>query len=136
MEVTDSFVLVAYLLKFGSFKNPFALMTGLSELYLRFILKIYSVGTNEKSDFYELWQQYNLLKIMEMSDLAWYLPWGIYTYVLTRSHSRNSLAVAEALSLKRSSSGVTLLFEHSTSRASELEHLEIFSCLQGNQLAW
>ena len=33
-------------------------------------------------------------------------------------------------------SGVTLLFEHSLSRASEIDYFEIFSCLQGNQLAW
>ena len=32
-------------------------------------------------------------------------------------------------------SGVTLRFEHSPSRASEIEHLEIFSCPQENQLA-
>ena len=32
-------------------------------------------------------------------------------------------------------SGVTLLFEHSLSRASEIDYFEIFSCLQGNQLA-
>ena len=30
--------------------------------------------------------------------------------------------------------GVTLLFEHSTSRASEIEHFETFSRLRENQL--
>ena len=65
-------------------------------------------------------------------DLAWYLQWGIYTDILTRTHSDNLLAAAEAPSLKISSSGV--LFEHSRSWASEIEHLEIFSHPQGNQL--
>ena len=32
-------------------------------------------------------------------------------------------------------SGVTLLFEHSPSWVSEIEHFEIFSCPQENQLA-
>ena len=32
-------------------------------------------------------------------------------------------------------SGVTYLFEHSPSRASEIEHFEIFSFRQENQLA-
>ena len=32
--------------------------------------KIYPFGTNEKSDFLELWQQQKLLKTMEMSE-AW-----------------------------------------------------------------
>ena len=31
-------------------------------------------------------------------------------------------------------SGVTLLFEQSPSQASEIEHFEIFSCSQENQL--
>ena len=34
------------------------------------------------------------------------------------------------------SSGVTLLFEHPPSQASELEHFEIFSRPWENQLAW
>ena len=64
--------------------------------------------------------------------LAWYLQWGIYTDILTRTHSDNLLEAAEAPILKISSSGV--LFEHSYSWASEIEHLEIFSHPQGNQL--
>ena len=31
---------------------------------------------------------------------------------------------------------VTYLFEHSPCRATEIEHFEIFSCPQENQLAW
>ena len=49
--------------KFGSFKNPLATITSLSELYF-----FSSVGTNEKSDFYELWQLHKQLKTMEMSE--------------------------------------------------------------------
>ena len=42
---------------------------GTSRTLLQQLLKIYSVGTNEKSDFYELWQQHKLLKTMEMSEV-------------------------------------------------------------------
>ena len=34
--------------------------------------------------------------------LTWYLQWGIYTSMPTWTHSHNSLAEAEALSLKTS----------------------------------
>ena len=54
--------------KFGSFKNNFATITSLSELYLRFRI-IYSVDKIEKKDFYELWQQHKQLKKMEMSEV-------------------------------------------------------------------
>ena len=46
--------------KFGHLKNPFAMITSLSELYIQ---EIYS-------DFYELWQQYKQQKTIEMSE-AW-----------------------------------------------------------------
>ena len=32
-------------------------------------VNIYSVGTDERSDFYELWLQHNQLKTMEMDEL-------------------------------------------------------------------
>ena len=60
-EMTGSFILSAY----ASFKNPFATITSLSELYIQ---RIYSVGTNEKSDFYELWHRHKQLKTMEISE--------------------------------------------------------------------
>ena len=41
--------------RFGSFNNPFALITRLS-----------AAGTNKRSDFYNLWLQQKLLKTMEM----------------------------------------------------------------------
>ena len=63
----DSFVLVC---KSGSFKNPFETITTLSEPYFTLIQKVYSVGANERNDFYELWQQHKLLKIMEISEVS------------------------------------------------------------------
>ena len=42
---------------------------------------MYSVGTNEKNDFYELWQLHKQLKIMEMSELDLiFTLWDIYRY--------------------------------------------------------
>ena len=62
-EVIDScFISIC---KFGSFKNPFAMITSLSKLYLR--IRRFSLGTIKKSDFYELWQQHKQLKTMEMN---------------------------------------------------------------------
>ena len=47
--------------RFGSFKNPFATITSLSELYFklrRFIL----LGQRNKNVFYELWQKHKKLR--------------------------------------------------------------------------
>ena len=55
--------------KFGSFMNSFAMITSLSELYLRFRRFILLVQTKKKSDFYELWQQYKLMRTMEISEV-------------------------------------------------------------------
>ena len=54
------------------------------------------------------------------------VQWGnVYNMkIMSRNSSPLSLA-----------SGVTLLFEHSPSRTSEIEHFEIFSRLRENQLA-
>ena len=52
-EVMDSFALVAY--------ANLAASRNLSQ-------KIYFAGTNEKSDFYELWQQHKLLKNIKISE--------------------------------------------------------------------
>ena len=44
--------------------------------------KIYYVGTNEKSDFYELWQQHKQLRTIEMSE-TWpdiYDEWYIHQF--------------------------------------------------------
>ena len=44
--------------EFGGFNNYFAMIN-----------KIFSVGKNEKNDFFEIWQQHKLLKTMEMSEV-------------------------------------------------------------------
>ena len=62
----DSFVLVAYA-NLENFKNPFATIIYMSELYFRF--RRFIVGTNEKRDFYELWQHHKMLNTMEMSEV-------------------------------------------------------------------
>ena len=61
----DSFVLLAY----ASLATSKTLLQQLLAC-LNFTLdsKDYSVGTNEKSDFYELWQQHKQLKTTEMSE--------------------------------------------------------------------
>ena len=57
--------------KIGSFKNPFAKITSLSELYFRIRRFILLVQT-KKSDFYQLWQQHKLLKTaMKQGKLLW-----------------------------------------------------------------
>ena len=65
-EVMDCYF--SSICKFGSFRNPFAMITSLSELYFRFRRFILLVQT-KKSDFYGLWQQHKLLKTMEMSEV-------------------------------------------------------------------
>ena len=64
-EVMDSFVLLAYVCLAAS-------RTLLQRLLacLNFTLnqKIFLFGANEKTDFYELWQQHKQLKTMEMNE--------------------------------------------------------------------
>ena len=55
--------------------------------------------TNNKNDFYQ-WR------------LTWYLPWGIYASIPTWTHSQNSLAAVEALSIKISFLGISLKWSH------------------------
>ena len=50
-----------------SFKNPFAVITSLSEILFRFRRFIMLVQT-KKSDFYELWQQHKQHKTMKISE--------------------------------------------------------------------
>ena len=80
--------------KFGSFKTPFAMITRLSELYFR-VKKIYPFSTNGSN--WKPWRWVRLDLIRSMRD--------IYTSISTWIHSQNSMAVAEALSLKISSHG-------------------------------
>ena len=92
--------------KFGSFKNLFATITSLSELYFRFrrfILlvqtkKVISMNYGSSTRSWKPWTW----------GLTWYFLWGIYTSIPTWTHSQNSLAAAEALSLKISSYGTSL----------------------------
>ena len=60
-EVMDSFVLVAY--------SSLPASRTLLQRLLPAIQRIYSVGINKKSNFYELWQQHKLLKTMETSEV-------------------------------------------------------------------
>ena len=50
-----------------SFKNHFSTIISLFELSLR--NKIFSVGKNKRSDFYEQWQQHKQLKIDAWTDI-------------------------------------------------------------------
>ena len=65
-EVIDSFVLLVYA-SLAASRTLFATITSLYKLYFK--IQIFFVSTNEKSDFYELWQQHKLLKIMEVSEV-------------------------------------------------------------------
>ena len=49
--------------------------------------------------------------------LTWYFLWGIYTSIPTWNHSQNSLAAAEALSLKISSNGISLKWSRRPSQS-------------------
>ena len=62
----DSFVLLAYA-SLGTSKT--LLQQLLACLNFTLDSKDYSVGTNEKSDFYELWHQHKQLKTMEVSEI-------------------------------------------------------------------
>ena len=111
---SDEFFCFISICKFGSFKNPFATIASLSELYFIFKRK------NEKSNFYELWQQHKQLKTMEMRlDLiyeGWGWRWGIHTSIPTWTDSQNSQAAAEALSLKISSHETSLIWSQRPSQ--------------------
>ena len=52
-------------------------------------------------------------------ELTWHFRWGIYTSILTCTHSKNSLAAAEALSLKISSHGLSLKLSHRSSQSAQ-----------------
>ena len=89
--------------KFDSFKNTFAMITSLSELNFRF------------RRFVLLLQMRKVISMAETSEnhgdyrgLISYLWCVIYALILTWNQSQNSLAAAEALSLKMSSHGTLL----------------------------
>ena len=64
-EVMGSFVLLAYA---GSAASRTLLQRLLASLNFTLDSKDCSVGTNERSDFYELWQLHKQLKTMEMNE--------------------------------------------------------------------
>ena len=51
--------------------------------------------------------------------LTWYFPWGIYTSIPTRTHSKNSLAAAEVPSLKISSHRTSLKWSQRLSQPAQ-----------------
>ena len=59
-EVMDSFVLLAYV--------GLAASRTITSLFERYFRSISPFGTNEKSDFYEVWQHHKQLKTMETSE--------------------------------------------------------------------
>ena len=83
---------------FGSFKNPSAMITSLSELYFTF--------RNLLCWCKWKWFQWTLAAAQAAEnhrdewELTLNLWWGIYTSIPTTTESQNFLAVAEALSLK------------------------------------
>ena len=101
------FCFISISCKFGSFKNPFALITSLSELHFRFRRNILLVQT-KKSDFYELWQQHKQLKTIEISEdwLDTFNERYIHQFQ-PEPTQQNSPAAAEPLNLK--------IFSHVTS---------------------
>ena len=105
-EAIDSY---SSIWKSGSFKNPFATITSLSKLYFRFRRFILLVQT-KTSDFYKLWQQHKQPKNMEISEV-WLIS------IPTRTHLQNSLAAAEALTLKISSHGTSLKWSRKPSQS-------------------
>ena len=88
--------------KFGSFKNPFATITSLPELYFRtkrFILLV----QKKKRFLLAMTAAQAAENHGDEWGLTWYSLWGLYTSIPTWTHSQNSLAAAEAPSLKISS---------------------------------
>ena len=101
--------------KFGSFKNPFATITNLSELYFRFrrfILlvqtkKVISMNYGSSTSSWKPWRWVRLDLILMMRNI----------YI--NSHSQKSLAVAELLSLKISSNGTSLKWSQRPSQSAQ-----------------
>ena len=86
--------------KFGTFKNPFAIITSLSELYFRSRRFIILVQT--KKVIYELRTMTAAQATQSHRDgwgLTWHFLWGIYTSIPTWHYTENSLAPLEAPSL-------------------------------------
>ena len=94
--------------KFGSFKNPFATITSLSELYLRIrrffslvqMKKVISMNYGNSTSSWKPWRWVRLDLILTMRE--------IYASIPTWTHSQNLIAAAETLSLIISSHETSL----------------------------
>ena len=92
--------------RFGSFQNPFAMITSLSEIHFRFRRFILLVQQKK-------WFIWTMAAAQAAENhgyewgLTWYLQWAIYRSIPTSKHSQNSVA-AEAPSWKIFSHGTSL----------------------------
>ena len=77
----------------------------------------YSVGINEKWFLRTMAAAQAAENHGDEWGLTWYLRWAIYTSIPTWNHSQNSLAAAEALSLKISSHGTSLKWSRRPSQS-------------------
>ena len=105
-EVMESFVLVAY----ASLAASRTLLQRLLAC-LNFTLDSEDLFCWYKRKKWFLWTMAAAQAAENHGDqwgLIWYLRWGIYTSIPTWNHSQNSLAAAEALSLKISCHGISL----------------------------
>ena len=105
-EVMDSFVLLAY----GSLAASRTLLQQLLAC-LNFTLESEDLSFWYKRKKWFLWTMAAAQAAENHGDewgLTWYFRWGIYTSIPTWTHSQNSPAAAEALSLKISSHGTSL----------------------------
>ena len=101
--------------KFGSFKNTFATITSLSELYFRIRRFILLVQTKK----WFLWTMAAAQAAENCSHewgLTWFFWWGIYTSFPSWTHLQNWPAT-EALSLKISSHGTSLIWTQRQSQS-------------------
>ena len=82
--------------KFGSFKNPFTMITSLPELYFRFRRLILLVQTKKRF----LWIMAAAQAAENDGDkwhLTWYLQWGIHTSIPTWTHSQRNTDFKDTL---------------------------------------
>ena len=107
---SDGLFCVISICKFGSFRNPFAMVTSLSELYFRFRRFILLVQTKK------------VISMNYGSSTSSWKPWRWVRLDLMRdiyiwTHSQNSLASAEALSLEISCHGTSLKWSRRLSQS-------------------
>ena len=120
-------------LGFWKVMNCFALLAdasfGASRTHLQQLLACLNFTLDSEDLFYWYKQKEWFLWTMSIAQaaenhgdewgLTWYLWWGIRTSILTWTHSPNSLAAAEALSLKISSHGTSLKWSQRASQSAQ-----------------